>query len=137
MSAAPSLKKAPKPPQRPVARLDSIKNPQPRPAPQIQRPRVRVCPNPECGQKDTGLVEDGKDICSACGTVINEMNMVSDLAYGLSAGGQHVVHGYHVGADQAFAKRGDVVDREHSMTSRMVTEAAGKSRSRFSRFSAR
>ena len=38
-----------------------------------------------------------------------------------------MVHGFHVGADQAYANRGDVVDRDRSMTSRDVTIASGKS----------
>ena len=128
MSTAAPLKKTPKRPQRPVARLDSIKNPQPRPAPQTKRPRARECPNPECGQKDTGVDEDGKSICSACGTVIEELNMVSEVTYGLSSGGSHVVHGYHVGADQAYAKRGDVIDRTRMMSSQEMTAANGELR---------
>ena len=126
MSNEPSLKKGPKRPQRPVARLDSIKNPQPRPIPQPKRVTVSACPNPDCGRTDTASEEDGKTICEACGAVISEANMVSDLTFGLVTGGQHIVHGFHVGADQAFAKRGDVVDRDRAMTSQQVSEAHGE-----------
>lgn len=125
MSTAAPLKKGPKRPQRQVARLDSINNPQPRPPPQANIPRARDCPNPDCRQIDTGVDEDGKRICSLCGTVIQELNMVSELSYGLSTGGSHVVHGYHVGADQAYAKRGDVVDRSRMLNSQQMTEANG------------
>ena len=125
MSAIRPPTKGPKRIERPVARLDSLKNPQPRPPPQSQKPRATNCPNPECGLADTGDEEDGKVICRACGTVIHELNMVSDLQYGLSAGGQHVVHGFHVGAGEASARRGDVVDPHRTMTSRMVTESNG------------
>lgn len=126
MSAEQSLKTGPKRPQRPVARLDSIKNPQPRPAPRSNKPPTRECPNPECGQTDTGIEEDGKSICSACGTVIEELNMVSEVAYGLSTGGAPVVHGSHVGMNQSYSKRADVGNRNRSMTSRDVTEAQGE-----------
>ena len=126
MSTERSLKVGSKRPQRPVARLDSINNPQPRPAPKITQPRIRDCPNPECREKDTGIEEDGKSICGLCGTVIQELNMVSEVAYGLTGGGQHIVHGHRVGADQAYASRGEVVDRQRAMTSRDVTKAAGR-----------
>ena len=126
MSTSQSLKRGPKRPQRPVARLDSIKNPQPRPVPQAKTPRVSECPNPDCGQRDSGINEDGKIICRDCGTVIQELNMVSELTYGLAMGGQHVVHGYHVGADQTYAKRGDVVDPNRAMSSREVSVASGQ-----------
>ena len=126
MSTGQSSKKGPKRPQRSVARLDSIKNPQPRPAPKSQRTLATDCPNPDCGQTGTGIEEDGKSICSACGTVIQESTMVSDLTYALTAGGQHKVHGFHVGADQAFARGGDNVDPRRTMTSRQVSEANGE-----------
>ncbi|KAM0800411.1 hypothetical protein BDR22DRAFT_778606, partial [Usnea florida] len=78
------------------------------------------CPNPECNEKK-GVEEDGKLICSACGSVIDELSMVTEVTYGLATGGQHVVHGFHVGADQAFAKRGDVVDKTRAASSRELT----------------
>ena len=123
MSSKQPLKIGPKRPQRPVARLDSIKNPQPRPAPKTKKPVATDCPNPDCGRTGTGIEEDGKTICSACGTVIQESTMVSELVYALTTGGQHVIHGQHVGADQAFA-RGDNVDP--LMTSREVSLANGE-----------
>ena len=51
--------------------------------------------------------------------------MVTDLTYGLATGGQHVVHGFHVGANQAFAKRGDAVDKTRAANSQDVTEQYG------------
>ena len=125
MSAAVAIKKPPRRPQRPVERLDSIKNPQPRPPPRQIRPQSQQCPNPDCNQKES-VEEDGKLICSACGSVIDELTMVSEVTYGLTAGGHHIVHGYHVGADQAFARRGDVVDRTRAASSQEVTAQFGK-----------
>ena len=125
MSAAVPIKKPPRRPQRPVERLDSIKNPQPRPPPQPKRPQTQECPNPECNEKK-GVEEDGKLICSACGSVIDELSMVTEVTYGLATGGQHVVHGFHVGADQAFAKRGDVVDKTRAASSRDLTAQYGE-----------
>ena len=125
MSAAVPIKKPPRRPQRPVERLDSIKNPQPRPPPQPKRPQTQECPNPECNEKK-GVEEDGKLICSACGSVIDELSMVTEVTYGLATGGQHVVHGFHVGADQAFAKRGDVVDKTRAASSRELTAQYGE-----------
>lgn len=110
--------------KRPVVRLDSLKNPQPRPVLQVRKAPTE-CPNSDCGEKGSGIEEDGKTICGACGSVITEMTMVSEVSYGL-AGGAHVVHGYHVGATQAYAKRGDVVDRNRAMSSRDVTLSNGE-----------
>lgn len=129
MSEAVPIKKPPQRPQRPVARLDSIKNPQPRPPPRPKQPQSKDCPNPDCNEKQ-GIEEDGKVICTACGSVIEELSMVTDLTYGLATGGQHVVHGFHVGANQAFAKRGDVVDKTRAANSQDMTEQYGKQSSR-------
>ena len=125
MSAAVPIQKPPRRPQRPVERLDSIKNPQPRPLPRTRRPQSQECPNPDCNEKK-GIEEDGKLICGACGAVIDDMAMVTDVTYGLAIGGQHIVHGYHVGADQAFAKRGAVVDKTRAATSQEQTAQFGE-----------
>lgn len=107
-----------------MERLDSLNNPQPRPPPGPKQPQSKDCPNPDCNEKK-GVEEDGKIICTACGSVIEELSMVTDLTYGLATGGQHVVHGFHVGANQAFAKRGDVVDKTRAANSQDVTEQYG------------
>lgn len=126
MSAAVPIKKPPRRPQRPVERLDSIKNPQPRPPPGPIRTQSQECPNPDCNAKK-GVEEDGKIICSACGSVIDELTMVTEVTYGLATGGQHIVRGYHVSADQAFAKRGAVVDKTRAATSQEQTAQFGES----------
>ena len=125
MSAAVPIKKPPRRPPRPAERLDSIKNPQPRPPPGPKRPQSQECPNPDCNEKK-GVEEDGKLICSACGSVIDELTMVTEVTYGLAVGGQHIIHGYHVGADQAFARRGAVVDKTRAATSQEQTAQFGE-----------
>ena len=109
-----------------MERLDSLKNPQPRPPPQATRVTNKDCPNKECNAKDSGVEEDGKTICRNCGSVIDELNVVSDLIFGLATGGQHVVHGYHVGAGETHARRGDVLDKNRLYSSREMTKAHGK-----------
>lgn len=109
-----------------MARLDSIKNPQPRPPPQAKKTLSLKCPNPDCDANDPAD-EDGKTVCLACGTVILESQMVSEVVYGLASGGQHVVHGFHVGADQTYAKRGDVVDKTRAVDSQELTAQYGES----------
>ncbi|KAL6718778.1 transcription factor TFIIIB subunit brf1 [Lecanora helva] len=126
MSTSQRLKTGPKRPQRPVSRLDSIKNPQPRQAPQRSKPPpAETCPNPDCAQKNTSVKEDGKYICSSCGTVIQEMDMIADLSFTLASGGQHYIQGSHVGANEAYA-RGDIANRDQANNSRIMTEIAGK-----------
>lgn len=125
MSAAVPIKKPSRRPQRPVERLDSINNPQPRPPPRPKKLQSQECPNPDCNEKK-GVEEDGKLICSACGSVIDELSMVAEVSYGLATGGQHVVHGIHVGADQAFAARADVVDKTRAASSQDLTAQFGE-----------
>lgn len=116
--------------------MDSFKNPQPRPLPlskkQARAQRMAAnneCPNPDCHDKDVGE-EDGQLVCRGCGTVVNDSNMVSEVTFGASLNGAHVLHGTHVAADQTFARSGGAGRGRVSgqMDSRDVTEAAGKSR---------
>lgn len=123
------------PARRKVGRLDSLKNPQPRPPPQfIKKPsraqRVAAsndCPNPDCHEKDVGE-EDGQLVCRGCGTVVSDSNMVSEVTFGALASGAHVLHGTHVGADQTYARTaGGARGRAGGgLDSREITEAAGK-----------
>lgn len=125
-----------RPDGRPV-RLDSFKNPQPRLLP-LSKKEARAkrmaenneCPNPDCNDKDVGE-EDGQLVCRGCGTVVNDANMVSEVTFGASLNGAHVLHGTHVAADQTFARSGGVGRGRVSgqMDSREMTEATGRSRS--------
>jgi len=115
-----------KPGDRP-ARLDSLKNPQPRPIPRAkQQEEPEVCPNPDCSCTDF-ISEDNKTLCNDCGTVVKEDDMVTDIQYGLGSVGNHVVHGKHVGADQAYNRDGDVFDRNRHMSSEELTCMKGDS----------
>ena len=107
-------------------RLDSISNPQPRPPPGLQRRKEPLkCPDPNC--KSEGFSEeDSKLICLTCGAVVTEFTMVTDVQYGLTSGGRHVVHGHHVGSDQAYNRNGMLFDRNKQTTSEEVTNLAGR-----------
>lgn len=87
------------------------------------------CPNPDCNDKDVGE-EDGQLVCRGCGTVVNDSNMVSEVTFGASNNGAHVLHGTHVAADQTFARSGGAGRGRVSgqMDSRDITEATGRSR---------
>lgn len=87
------------------------------------------CPNPDCTNRDVGE-EDGQIVCRGCGTVVSDSNIVAEVTFGALANGGHVLHGTHVGADQAFARSGGAGGGRMSgpMDSRDLTEAAGKSR---------
>lgn len=107
-------------------RLDSLKNAQPRPRPRFKAREVPdSCPNPECSCTEI-INEDCKNICKDCGTVISEDDMITDMQYGLGAAGNHVIHGKHVGNDQAYNKDGDVFDRHRAMSSEELTNMRGK-----------
>ena len=84
-----------------------------------------ACPNPDCTSTEFEE-EDNKVLCADCGSVVRDMDMVTDLQYGLSAGGGHVVHGHHVGADQAYVRNGDLFDRNRALTSEELTNLAGE-----------
>lgn len=125
--STPTPIKKPRPPRAPVVRLDSFMNPTPRPSPRSKKEVSEDCPNPECQAKNSGQMEDGKNICEQCGTVISEGNLVSEVTYGLATGGAHVVHGFHVAADAAVSKGGATYgDGQRRADSRQQTETHGK-----------
>jgi transcription factor IIIB subunit 2 len=59
----------------------------------------RLCPNKTCQEPK---IEDG--ICTNCGTIIDESNIVSEITFGESASGAAVVQGSFVSADQGAAR---------------------------------
>lgn len=122
-------------PQRPP-RLDSIKNPQPRPPPQAAKAPIRkvqqrrgpkTCPNRDCKEKDV-VEEDGLYICRGCGTVVSESNIVSEVTFGETSSGAAVVQGSYVGADQSHARNsmGGNLKRAGGLDSREITDANGR-----------
>ena len=117
-------------------RLDSIKNPQPRPPPGYRpqppskrrktasRPR---CPNPVCESQNL-VDEDGQVICSDCGEVVEDANIVADPAFMDGAGGATIKLGSNVGNDQARARNAASyrIGGLGRMDSREVAEARGQ-----------
>ena len=52
--------------------------------------------------------------------------MVTDIQFGMADNGRYVVHGHHVGADQAYNRNGMLYDRNKQTSSEEVTNLAGK-----------
>ncbi|KAL9003914.1 MAG: hypothetical protein Q9188_003252, partial [Gyalolechia gomerana] len=94
-----------------VVRLDSIRNPQPRPPPGSQGPpakkrktdRILVCTVPSC-QSRALEEENGYLICQSCGTVLQEANIVSDNMFIDMPGGESMRAGVTVGNDATRAR---------------------------------
>ena len=123
MSTIPKAKPRPPGPRR--ERLDSLSNPQPRPPIGSRRKETLKCPDPSCKGDEFGE-EDGKKLCLVCGAVVSEFSMVTDVQYGLTGSGRHVVHGAHVAADQSYNRNGMLFDRNKQTTSEEVTNMAGR-----------
>ncbi len=129
MSVNPKV--APKRQGQRLPRLDSLKNPQPRPPPQAtiaQRNEApTTCTNPECVESNL-IDEDGKLICTSCGNVIQEMHIVSEISFAEASNGAATVQGSHVAADQSYARApsGQRLKMSGGMDSREITEANGK-----------
>jgi len=125
------------PPRRPVGRLASLKPPSSTPIkrptsigrPQAPKPtthpKTSNCPNPGCPAPQ--IVEDGGvKVCSGCGTVISESNIVSEVTFGESSSGAAVVQGSFVGEDQTHVRSyGPGFQRGGAMESREMTEQNG------------
>ncbi len=129
MSVQPPTQRRPSRPPR--ARLDSIKNPQPRPLPRPVRPTkakvVPQCSNAECGNSDV-VEDDGKLICRSCGFVLSELQITQELTFGEAANGAAVVQGVYVGANDDSARNPALGASKIAggMDSRQVTERNGK-----------
>ncbi|KAJ5235058.1 uncharacterized protein N7469_004226 [Penicillium citrinum] len=121
----------------PVGRLAStkpanptpIKRPQPAGRPQPTRPtthpKTSSCPNPGCPAPQI-VDEDGQKVCTGCGTVISESNIVSEVTFGESSSGAAVVQGTFVGEDQTHVRSfGPGFQRGGGMESREMTEQNG------------
>ncbi|KAJ5211978.1 uncharacterized protein N7498_003624 [Penicillium cinerascens] len=127
----------PRGPRAPVGRLATTRAPTPTPIrrpsligrPQPSRPtthpKTSSCPNPGCPAPH--IVEDeGQKVCSGCGTVISESNIVSEVTFGETSSGAAVVQGTFVGEDQTHVRSfGPGFQRGGAMESREMTEANG------------
>lgn len=148
MASRPTPIPRPVPPKtgirRPVGRLASLKNPNPVPIkrpqsqvpqqqPQHQQqpvkptapPKTSTCPNPSCPAPNI-VEDDGQKVCSGCGTVVSESNIVSEVTFGESSSGAAIVQGTFVGADQSHGRSfGPGFQRGGGVESREITEANG------------
>ena len=113
-----------------MPRLDSLKNPQPRPPPQVANAQRKnastTCTNAEC----TASVieeEDGQLVCISCGNVLQEVHIVSEIQFNENAGGAATVQGSYVGADQSRARApgGPRLKMSGGMDSSEITNANG------------
>ncbi|KMU82743.1 transcription factor tfiiib complex subunit brf1 [Coccidioides immitis H538.4] len=115
---------------RPVERLASLKNPTPTPIRRPQTkpttyPKTTTCPNPGCPAPNI-VEDDGQKVCSGCGTVISEANIVSEITFGESSSGAAVVQGTFIGADQSHGRStGPGFQRGGGVESREITEQNG------------
>ncbi|KAL1960923.1 hypothetical protein VTO42DRAFT_5907 [Malbranchea cinnamomea] len=115
---------------RPVQRLTSLKNPNPSPfatppPKPTTHPKTTTCPNPGCPAPNI-VEDDGQKVCSGCGTVISEANIVSEVTFGETSSGAAIVQGTFVGADQTHGRStGPGFQRGGGMESREITEQNG------------
>ncbi|KAI5284923.1 transcription factor TFIIIB subunit brf1 [Ascosphaera aggregata] len=140
MSVTPFPKPAPgqRPSIRPqVGRLASLKKPvttpirRPQqafvPPPPVQTttyPKPTTCPNPGCPAPHI-VEDDGQRVCTGCGTVISEANIVSEVTFGETLAGAAVVQGTFVGADQSHGRGSGPGFQRAGMESREITEQNG------------
>lgn len=127
----------PRGPRPPVGRLASLKPPnstpinrptaigRPQPPRPTTHPKTSNCPNPGCPAPH--IVDDGGvKVCTGCGTVISENNIVSEVTFGESSSGAAVVQGSFVGEDQTHVRSyGPGFQRGGAMESREMTEQNG------------
>ncbi|KAL1998256.1 hypothetical protein VTN02DRAFT_6539 [Thermoascus thermophilus] len=124
-------------PRPPVGRLASLKTPHPTPirrpqaatrpqpaAPATHPPPTTTCPNPGCPAPHI-VEDDGQKVCSGCGTVISEANIVSEVTFGETASGAAVVQGTFVGEDQTHTRSFGPGFQRGGMESREITEQNG------------
>lgn len=113
----------------PIKRPQSVTQPQPQTQPQPAKPTTHpkpsTCPNPGCPAPNV-VEDDGQKVCSGCGTVVSEANIVSEVTFGESASGAAVVQGTFVGEDQTHVRsHGPGFQRGGGMESREITEQNG------------
>lgn len=121
----------------PVGRLASLKptNPtpirrpqpitRPQPAKPTTHPKTSTCPNPGCPAPHI-VEDDGQKVCSGCGTVISDANIVSEVTFGETSSGAAMVQGTFVGEDQSHVRSyGPGFQRGGAMESREITEQNG------------
>ncbi|KAH0552983.1 hypothetical protein GP486_006819 [Trichoglossum hirsutum] len=106
-----------------LGRIKNVKGPRPRGG-----ANSRTCPNPTCGATGDKITDDAdKRVCTECGTVLSDSNIVSEVQFGETSSGAAVVQGSFIGADQTHARSlGAAFKRAGGMESRDVTDANGE-----------
>lgn len=109
-----------------MTRLKGVRNPPP-----IRRRPVtanaRTCPNPTCTDPRVEDCDD-KRVCTTCGTLVSDSNIVSEVQFGETSSGAAVVQGSYVGADQSHARNiGGGFKRAGGLDSRELRDANGMS----------
>lgn len=130
-SAAPRRPVPKAPPPR--GRLASLKTPtstgirRPQTAqptkPTTTHPKTATCPNPGCPAPHI-VEDDGQKVCSGCGTVVGEANIVSEVTFGETSTGAAVVQGSFVGEGQTHV-RSYGPGFQRGVESREITEQNG------------
>ena len=118
----------------PRVRLDSVKNPQPRPMPGIARPVAKKaqkstalqCTNKQCPQSDVDE-DDGKMVCKTCGVVVQDGQITSEIQFLDNANGSVGVQGSYVGANEEHARNSALGNSKVAggMDSREVSQRNG------------
>lgn len=93
------------------------------PARPTTHPKTTTCPNPGCPAPHI-VEDDGQKVCSGCGTVISESNIVSEVTFGETASGAAVVQGTFVGEGQSHT-RSYGPGFQRGVESREITEQNG------------
>lgn len=120
---APPSKAASPAPRRPNPLKDRppIKAPPPivRQKTPAKKPRQRTCPNKACNSVQ---IEDG--ICTDCGFIIEEVNIVAEVSFGETSSGAAMVQGTYISADQGGAASGGIGGRggDHNQRQKTLTE---------------
>lgn len=120
----------PAPRPNPIRNRAPIKAPPPPPPPRantpVRKPRPKICPNQGC---NSFAIDEG--ICTDCGTIVDEVNIVSEISFGETSSGQAVVQGTYISADQGGANTSGPNGRGGGQTARDLTLQAGKQRYNF------
>ncbi len=120
------------PNRKPVQRLASIGNPTPgrRNQPKsTNQSRSNTCPNLNCPALRI-VDDDDKKVCTGCGAVISDSNIVAEVTSGETSAGVAIVQGTFVGADQSHGRnfgpgqRGGMESREVTVANVRDTSAS-------------
>lgn len=114
----------PAPRPNPIRNRAPIKAPPPPPLranTPVRKPRPKICPNQGC---NSFAIDEG--ICTDCGTIVDDVNIVSEISFGETSSGQAVVQGTYISADQGGANTSGPNGRGGGQSARDLTLQAGR-----------